>query len=165
MAKEREKQSAYLLYVVQLKPANEVAALCKVQPKTVGDWIKKGNWKAERNAKLNNSKNQADRVKDLIDSLSEVSIGLLKELDKAKREDDKEAVEFINKQLVANSQQVAMYNKTLQNIDKDAKISLGIYIEIMEMIFSDLQVYDYATYMKTLDFQAQHLNTASVKFG
>lgn len=165
MAKHKERQTAYTLYVYQLKQANEIAAIVKVQDKTVGDWIKKGKWKEERNARMNSSKNQADKIKSVIDNLSDRTLSLFQDLDKAKRDGDKKAQEDINREIVSVSQSVAMYNKTLENVDKENRKSLTIYIEIMEEIFFDLQRFNNGIYMQTLDFQAQHLNMASAKYG
>lgn len=165
MAKDKEKQSAYLLYVVQMRTAKETALIVNVQEKTVGEWIKKGNWKAERNARMNRDKSRADKVKEVIDNLAEQSIEISKEIEAAKILKDKELVFDLNKRAVAISQQVAMYNKVLANIDKDAKISLETYLTIMELVFAALQSYDHAIYLKTLDFQAEHMQEAALKYG
>lgn len=165
MAKDREKQSAYLLYVVQMRTAKEVAALVNVQEKTVGEWIKAGNWKSERMARMNTDKNRADKVKEVIDNLADQSIEITKELEAAKLLRDKESIFDLNKQLVAISQQVAMYNKVLTNIEKDSKISLDVYLKIMDMVFNDLQNFDNSLYMKSLDFQTHHMQQAVLIYG
>lgn len=165
MAKDKERQSAYLLYVVQMRTAKETAILTGVQEKTVGEWIRKWNWKAERNARVNTDKNRADKVKEVIDNLIDRGLEIDREIETAKTLKDKESLFDLNKQAVINSQQIAMYNKLLGNIDKDAKISLEVYIKIMELIFADLQSFDNNLYLKSLDFQAQHMQEATIKYG
>ena len=50
-------------------------------------------------------------------------------------------------------------------MEKDFKISLSTYLEVMEDIFQSLQNWDKDLYIKTLDFQKSHLSTIAQKLG
>lgn len=71
MAKDKEREVARKLYVELGKSQKEIAEDLDVQPKTVGDWVKKYNWKAERTALLNNTKNRAEKFKAVLEDLAD----------------------------------------------------------------------------------------------
>jgi hypothetical protein len=50
-------------------------------------------------------------------------------------------------------------------MDSENRISLGIYLEVMNDIFKNLEHFDKDVYLKTLDFQESHLSTISIKLG
>ena len=57
------------------------------------------------------------------------------------------------------------WNKTLENFDKENKVSLSNYIHVMEEVFKDLLAFDSKLYKDTLDFQDQHINKVSITIG
>ena len=70
----------------------------------------------------------------------------------------------LHKKIAQIDDGVSKWNKTLTNIDKDSKISLSTYLQVMEMIFEALQSHDEALFLKTIDFQDVHLNDVSLRF-
>lgn len=164
MAKEIEKLQAKQHYF-KFKPQNEIARIVKVQPKTIGDWIKKYGWKKERDARFNGSKTQIENIKSLIAILTEQRIELVDDINDAKEKNDTQTLKEL--QITSNkiADEVAKYNKALQNFEKENRVSLSTYIEVMDQIFNAIQVHDANIYMKLLTFQEEHLSDISLKLG
>lgn len=165
MAKKKEQEVAKKLYVELYKSQKEIAEDLGVTEKTVGDWVKKFNWKQERDARLNNSTNRAENIKKVIAELTDVTLDTIEKIKVAEFNGDKQDVLALKKEATRISQEVAMYSKALEKMEKDFKISLSTYLEVMEDIFQSLQNWDKDVYIKTLDFQKSHLSTIAQKLG
>ena len=170
MAKDREKQVAKKYFVEFYKTQKEIAEDLGVTEKTVGKWVNDGNWKVERDARINSKQNQAMNLKSLISELTDKALDILEKIKiiEAKgihaTSEEKDLLIEHKKESSRISQEVAMYNKTLTQFQSD-KLPLGLYIEVMEDIFKELQLFDKNIYMKTLDFQRSHLQTTAQKLG
>jgi predicted transcriptional regulator len=165
MAKRKEQEVAKKLFVELYKSQKEIAEDLGVTEKTVGDWVKKFNWRQERDARLNNSGNRAENIKKVIAELTESTLETIDKIRVAEANGDKQEVLALKKEATRISQEVAMYSKALEKMEKDFKISLSTYLEVMEDIFQSLQNWDKDTYIKTLDFQKSHLSTIAQKLG
>lgn len=165
MAKRKEQEVAKKLYVELYKSQKEIAEDLDVNEKTVGDWVKKFNWKQERDARLNNSTNRAENIKKVIAGLTDTTLETMDKISIAEANGEKQEVLALKKEATRISQEVAMYSKALEKMEKDFKISLSTYLEVMEDIFQSLQNWDKDTYIKTLDFQKSHLSTIAQKLG
>lgn len=164
MAKEKEQKIARLLYVEQGKTAKEISSLIGVSEQTLTKWVNKLGWRDQRNAIIANPGIREDNIKQLINELSEQRLNMSRELREAESKKDSALAFDIRKQLSQIDDAVSKWNKTLQNIKKESQISLSVYLSVMEMIFDDLRMYDEKLFLKTLDFQEQHLNDASKRF-
>lgn len=186
MAKNEQKNLAFFYFTEEKLDAKEIAAKIKVRPNTVGDWIRIGNWKQIRDSKINQSGERLDRIQQVIDDLAIERLEIMKQikeypeqirvLERECREVSNKNIQVelktqiaemkseqkdLKRQTVYIDQGIAMWNKTLSNFHTENKITLTKYIEIMEKIFSDLRQYDEKTYMKTLDFQHEHILQAA----
>lgn len=166
MAKHREREIARKHFVEFFKTQKEIAEDIGVTEKTIGKWVAEGNWKAERDARLNSRESQTNVLRSLISGLTEKALEIhnqtrqLESKGKSLSPEEKEELNALKKESTRISQEVAMYNKTLAQI-KEQRVPLSTYIEVMEDIFRSMQAYDKNLYLKTLDFQRQHLqNTA-----
>ncbi|MFC0344042.1 hypothetical protein [Epilithonimonas hispanica] len=182
MAKEQEKNLAFFYYTKDNMEAKEIASKLKVRPNTVGDWIKKGNWKKIRDANINQSGERLDRIQQVVDDLATERLDIMKmvkdipekiralEKDireipnkeitdpmKAEVSELKEEMKNLKRQTVYIDQGIAMWNKTLASFQAENKVTLTKYIEIMDKIFGDMRIKDEKLYMQTLDFQHAHL--------
>ncbi|TWP23521.1 hypothetical protein ETU10_07295 [Apibacter muscae] len=166
MAKEAEKKRAYDYYVNQGKTAKETAGLSGVTEKTIGEWIKKGNWKGLRHTKANSKAERLTNIQQIIDSLAEDRIQVQRDISSEleKEEPNKTYINDLRRQAVSISDEISKWNKTLTNFDKENKISLSVYIEVMNDIFDNLKKYDPKIFASTVDFQEEHLNTISIKY-
>ena len=166
MAKERERKTARILYVEQGRTAKDIAELLNVAEKTISAWVNKYGWKAARNAKITNRDNRIENIKQIIDGFAQIRLDLQQELNKKIKEGgDKEEINNIRQELARIDSGVANWNKTLENIDKNSKISLSEYLYVMDQIFEALRNFDAELYVKTIAFQEHHINDVSIKFG
>ena len=164
MAKTQERILAKELFF-QFKLQNEIARIVCVQEKTIGDWIKKFSWKQERDARFNGAKNQTQQIKKLIGILTDERISLIKEIEDSKHLKNVDETKNLQKRANEIADEVSKYNKTLLTLDKENRISLAVYIDVMESIFKSIQKYNPKLYMELLTFQEEHLSEISLKLG
>lgn len=160
MAKEREQQQAYYYFVEKQKTAKETAHLIGITEKTMSAWVAKFGWKAEREARALSSVNRAENIQQLIDSLAAERIATQKQLE---AETDPKTAMTLRRTLASIDDGAAKWNKTLENVKKDGRVRLSVYLDVMEQIFNDLRVFNYTVYLETLDFQEQHVHDVSAK--
>jgi len=160
MAKDKEKRLAYELYV-QGKTHKEVAQLVGVTDKTISRWAMAGNWKTIRTARLNNNISKLDNIKQILSDIADETISINKEIAKTT---DREKLKELRKQRNQLADEAAKWNKALENLDSENKISFATYIQVMEDIFKNLREFDQRIYMKTLDFQDQLLQQKAAQY-
>lgn len=176
MAKETEQKIAKELYINQNKTPEEIAQKTGVTPRTVQRWIKEGNWKKLRDAKANGLPQRIERTQLVVDSMVEERLGILKEIKELQKQKEwdspstKEAqaeldfqIAQLRKQAAAIDDAISKWNKRIENLHKEGKITLSIYIEVMERIFEAMRTSNEPLYMQTLDFQENHLEEVSAK--
>lgn len=165
MAKERERRTAHILYVEQKKTAKEVAELVGVSEKTLSDWVVKFKWKTERDARNTSPYKRIENIENIITDLAEERIVLGRQLIVAEKEGNKELVDETRKNISKIDDAVSKWNKTLRDINKEARIPLSTYLEVMQTIFEALQHYNPKLYMQSLEFQEKHIHQVSLKLG
>ncbi len=165
MAKNQEQVVAKKLFVELYKTQNEIADDLGVTPKTIGEWVKKFKWKEERDARINNTTNRAENIKKVIGGLTERTLDVMAQIEVARENGDKAQELLLSKETTRIAQEVGMYQKALEKLDKNFKISLSVYLEVMEDIFQALQNDDKELYIKTLNFQKSHLQNIAQKIG
>lgn len=164
MAKAQERILAKELYF-KFKIQKEIARIVGVQEKTISDWIKKYAWKKERDARFNSGKSQIAQIKKLISKLTDQRISLTQKMDEAILKDDYTKVEELQQSANRLADEVSKYNKTLINLDKENRISLSVYLDVMESVFKGIQNFNPKIYMSLLDFQDEHVIEISEKLG
>lgn len=164
-SKDNERNTAHNMYVFQGKCAKEISLVIKVTEKTVGNWITKGGWKAEREAEHNTGPKRIENIKRVIGNLTEKRLSVESEARAAEAKGDKADKLLLDAQAASMALEVAYWNKALTGLDKSTRISLEIYLEVMESIFSDLKKYNSDLYLSTIDFQQLHVETISLKIG
>lgn len=176
MAKETEQKIAKELYINQNKSPEEIAQKTGVNTRTVQRWIKEGNWKKLRDAKANGSPQRIERTQLVVDSMVEERLEILKSIKKLQEQKEwnspptKQAQAELDAQIASLRRQAASiddaiskWNKRIENLHKESKITLSIYIEVMERIFEAMRTSNEPLYMQTLDFQENHLEDVSAK--
>ena len=164
MAKTQERILAKELFF-QFKLQSEIARIVGVQEKTISDWIKKFSWKQERDARFNGSKNQISQIKKLIGILTDERIKLITEIDDSKHLGTTDETKALQKRANEIADEVSKYNKTLLTLDKENRISLAVYLDVMESLFKAIQKHSPKLYMELLTFQEEHLSEISSKLG
>lgn len=165
MAKKRERALAKRLFIEKLMAQNEIAETVNVTEKTISRWVNNGNWRKLRDARLNNSKSRTENIKKVIEELTNMTLQTLEKIKIAESKGDHNELLELKKETTRISQEVAMYQKALERLEKEFKISLSTYLEVMEDIFEALMRWDKTTYLKTIDFQKEHLNNIAERLG
>lgn len=165
MAKKKERGLAKRLFIDKLMSQKEIAETVNVTEKTISNWVNDGNWRQLRDAKLNNSKSRTENIKKVIEELTNMTLQTLKKIKIAEAEGNQDELLELKKETTRISQEVAMYQKALERLEKEFKISLSTYLEVMEDIFEALMKWDKKVYLKTVDFQREHLQEIAEKLG
>lgn len=174
MAKDTEKMLAKKLFIEQNKSPDEIAVKLNVNRRTVDRWINDGNWKKIRDAKANGGKERIERTQLVVDSLTDERLSILKEvkecqelLDGGVNDDERKEllsrIAFCRKQAASIDDAIAKWNKRIENLNKETKVTLSMYMEVMEDIFEALRHFKEPLYMETLDFQEHHLEQVANK--
>ncbi len=165
MAKEKEKKTAHILFVEQGKTRKDIAHLINVSEKTVGQWVEKGGWEKERAARQASPTRRMENIKAIITSLSEERLSLSSQIRECESRADYETISDLRTQISKIDDAVAKWNKTLITVDNENKITLSVYITVMEKVFDRLRHYDPKLFMATIDFQEQHLHHITQELG
>jgi enoyl reductase-like protein len=165
MAKDRERKTARILFVEQRKTAKEIHQLLNVSEKTLSGWINADDelWKKERDARNTSPVQRISNMESIISGLADERIQLSRDLVKAEKAGMLESVSEIRRNISKIDDAVSKWNKTLRDINKEAKIPLSTYLEVMQTIFEALQNYNAKLFMQTIDFQEKHIHDISIK--
>lgn len=161
--KKNEFRTAKTLFIDQGKTAKDIAALLGITEKTVGTWINENGWKRERDARMASPANRIENINNIIGMLSDERIELDVKAKEAEKAQDTDEVTRIYKRISQIDDSVSKWNKTLENINKEHKVSLATYLYVMDSIFKELNVYDPKLFLQTIDFQEHHINEIAKK--
>lgn len=161
MAKEKEREIARKLFVELNRSQKEIALDLGVTEKTIGNWVKDGNWKNERTALINNSKNRAEKFKAVLEDLADEQISISEKIKEAEANGDIKEVTVLRKLSSSIADQVGKYQKALEKLDKDNKISLSTKIEVVDEVFQAMQEFDKNLFISSLDFQRYFIQLIS----
>ncbi|MFN8238626.1 MAG: hypothetical protein U0T77_10700 [Chitinophagales bacterium] len=167
VTKDMEQRLAYIYYVEKHKTAKESAQLSGVSEKTLNNWVEKFGWKKLRDALLNSTKNQVSQIKELISLLTQRRLRIEAQISEveSKRDVNDELLVQLREQCIGIGDEVSKWNKTLENVDKANRINLSVYLEVMEDVFTQMQVEEPELHMKTLGFQQSLIQKVSLKYG
>lgn len=165
MAKEKERRTAHILYVEQGKTAREIADLIGVAEKTIGEWVAKGAWKEERTARQASPAKRADNIKLIITNLSEDRLSLDRRIKAAEAENKTDLLTDLREEVSRIDDAVSKWNKTLENIENENRISLATYLNVMDQVFTAMRHYDAKLFMSTVEFQEAHIHKISRTLG
>ncbi|PWA10965.1 hypothetical protein [Flavobacterium laiguense] len=153
MAKIREQKLAEDLYIKGKKTAKDISILLGVSEKTIGGWIDKFKWKDRRNALLSSGQNGLESISNLICIYSEKLVEM---------ENDPEAKDEQKIKLV---DALAKLNKTKDTFEKEYRIPYNTYINVMDLIMSDMiSKVDAKHSLAILEFFENHTNELALKY-
>ena len=165
MAKEKERRIAYDMFVNRGKSGKEIAQLLEVSEKTISGWVSRYGWKQEREARVNSAPNGLENIRRVISNLAEQRLLIDEQRKEALEAGDQKAVFMLDKEAASLADQVSKMNKALENMDKNNRISLSVYLDVMDDVFASLRSQDEKLYLQTLDFQESHAQFISKKLG
>ncbi|MDQ8012033.1 MAG: hypothetical protein REI96_06275 [Flavobacterium nitrogenifigens] len=159
MAKDKEREVARKLFIELNRSQKDIALDLDVTEKTVGDWVKKGNWKAERTALVNNTQNRAEKFKAVLEDLADEQLMISQKIKDAEACGDFKEATVLRKTATSIADQVGKFQKALEKLDKDFKISLSTRLEVIDELFQSMQDYDKSLYVNSLDFQRYYIQS------
>jgi len=165
MAKEKQRKTAYILFVEQGQNRKEIAQLTGVSELTIGKWVKKYGWLKERAARNASPVKRSENMKSIITTLSEERLELARQTKEAELNGDLETIKNLRIQISKIDDAVAKWNKALITVDNESKITLSVYLHVMEQIFESLRIFDRNLYMQTINFQEHHLHDKTMELG
>ena len=167
MAKENEKKRSVAreLYVTRGYTAKRVAELLEVSAVTIGRWAGKYGWEQQRQAAAMAPGERQANIEQIISLLAKDRLSLLGEVSAEEQKDkpDIEHLKELRSRINKVDAAVAYWNNCRKSAQKEDKISLEVYLKVMEDIFNSMRMYSLELYMKTLDFQEHHINEISIK--
>jgi uncharacterized protein YjcR len=143
----------------------EIAELLNITAVTVTGWVSRGGWKAERDARINSSETRTENIRSIIGYLSGQQVELLKKIATAEASGDIETAKDLRAQADGVADKVSKWNKTLNDMIKETRITLSVYLDVMDSIFRHMKGYDLELFHKTLDFQELHVHEMSKRLG
>lgn len=164
MGKTNERAAAKQLYMSG-KSQKDIAKLVNVQEKTVSNWVTKYGWKQEREARFIGRRTQEENLRTLISDLAEKAIRIESEMELARKRDETDKFLQLQTELNRVTDAASKWNKQLEAVSKENRVSLATYIQVMEQIFEAVRIYSPKLYMEMLDFQEEHLTDISLKLG
>ena len=132
----------------------EISERTGVSEKSVSKWINAddGTWKKERQAAVVNGRKQGENLREIIHILADQKLQLLRDIDGAAAAGETERV-------------LELRGKQLAETDKQNRVTLSVYLDVMDRIFDALNAFDPELYYRTLDFQESHINETSKILG
>lgn len=162
---EKLKRSAYELVVIQGKSQKEVAELLGVSEQSMSDWSKEGKWREERQMRQLSHKTDSDNTRQILRLLSAKRLQLEFDIQDAVKVGDEATELELRKQARALSDEIAKHNKTFISLDKENKITLGVYIDVMDDIFNSMRLLDEELFNNTIEFQSIHIRKKTAELG
>lgn len=147
------KHAAYQYIVEQGLSQRETSLLLGVSETTLSTWSRDGDWRELRRARQAAYSTTADNMKKIIGLLSERKLAVEQSINEAITSGDKEAELELRREASRLSDDISKQNKALSDSGKEHRITLGVYIDVMDDIFSSLREFDEELYMQTIDFQ------------
>ncbi|OGX23339.1 MAG: hypothetical protein A3K54_00030 [Omnitrophica WOR_2 bacterium RBG_13_44_8] len=165
MAKEKERRTAHILYVEQAKNAHEISDLLGIPEKTIGQWVAKGSWKEERAARQASPAKRAGNIKLIITNLSEERLELDRKIKAAENSGNTKDLTELHEAVSRIDDAVSKWNKTLENIERENRISLATYLNVMDQVFAAMRQFDPKLFMSTIEFQDNHIHKVCQTLG
>lgn len=166
--KDKEKAQAKSLYM-DGRSQKDIASIINVSENTLSKWCREGKWESERAARLFSSSKLEDNKKQILITMSEMVLDLQKErkeiLALPEEDQDKGRLLEISQQIVSMSDAANKTDKQGDKRQKENRISLAIYLEVMDDIFNALLVENPKVHNDTIDFQERHVQFISKKLG
>jgi hypothetical protein len=158
------RHAAYEYVVVQGKSQKEVAALLGISEKTMSGWAAKGKWLELRKSRQSSVSISGENLRQLIGLLSERRLSIEHRINDAIAAGQADEVIALRKEASGLSAEMAFQNKALSNINRE-DIALGVYVDVLDDIFTALRAYDPDLFEKTIEFQTLHLRRKSNELG
>ncbi|MDP1708094.1 MAG: DUF1804 family protein [Gammaproteobacteria bacterium] len=163
MAKEESRKLFYIYFVEHGLTAKEAAQKANVTETTASRWVDKYKMKAERDARIFGTNQRIENVRGVLGALAEETMELTRQLREANEQNDRGAAKDIRMSLASLSDQAAKWNKTLANIEGKERITLSVYLHVMEDLFKAMYAKHPAIYQQLISFQEEVIHTKAAE--
>jgi len=166
-SKTKERLQAHTLYNETSKSQKEIAEIVGVTEKTVSRWAIDGGWENERNARLMSNDSIKRNGKMAMDNNFQILLELQEKrrMEMAKPQPDKIAIRDIDKEILGYTHAIAQAKNSVEEILSQSKITLILYLQVMDDIFNALKLEEPKIHAQTLDFQERHIQYIAKKLG
>lgn len=162
---DKLKRTAYEYVVTQGIDQKEVARMLDVSEPTVSKWSTEGKWREERASRQQCHSTDAANTKQILKLMADKRLTLELEIHDAEKTGDKDKVLALRKEARALSDEMSKHNKTLLSLDKENRITLGVYVDVFDDIFTSLRHYDEDLWTRTIDFQSVQIRKKTNELG
>lgn len=164
------RKSAYEMFMEQGKQQKDIATTLGLSEQTISKWVNDHGWKAQRTARSVNPRARTENIRTIIEMLSERRLKLFKDIAdletvEKKSKDQYQQLIDLRDEAAGIDDSISKWNKTLANLDKENRISLGVYLDVMDDIFDAMRQSDINLYRTTVDFQEQHIQIITQRLG
>lgn len=165
--KEKEKAQAKMLFIELGKSQKDIANMLGVSEKTISRWVTDEKWNSERTARQMATKNIKINGRLAISNLSQILIELQEQRadEFSKPMPDKQKIEALDAAIIKYTHGIAQAASQVGKILEDSKITLAVYLQVMDEIFNSLLAEDSKLHTLTLDFQERHVQFICKKLG
>lgn len=165
--KEKEKAQAKMLFIELGKPQKVIASMLGVSEKTISRWATDDKWNSERTARQMATKNIKINGRLAMSNLSQILIDLQQQRAKefAKDQPDKGVIQTLDAAILSYTHGIAQAGAQVGKIMEDSKITLAVYLQVMDEIFNTLLAEDSKLHSLTIDFQERHIQFICKKLG
>jgi transposase len=162
---DKLRRSAYEYIVVQGWHQNAVAELLGVSEQSLSHWSQQGKWQEERRSRMMCYKTDTDNSKRLLKLVTEKRLDVELKALEAERKGEADVEIALRKEARGLSDEISKLTKSMEKLDKDNRVTLGVYIDVMDDIFKALHLHDEDIFNKTVDFQSLHIRRKSIELG
>jgi transposase len=149
MAKPQQNKLARMLFVEQGKTRKEIAEQLHVREKTVGDWVRAGNWEALRTQRVTSKDSAVANLQQLISELTQQRLDM-QQNDKADASEKARLTDEISK-----------HSKTLSELREEGEVTLNARVVVMQWIFTEMEREHPKLFAQLIDFQEKLLDQAA----
>lgn len=149
MAKPQQRKLARVLFVEQGKNRKEIAEELSVREKTVGDWVKEGNWESLRTQRLTSRDSAISNLQQLIATLSEKRL----DMERDPKADPSEKARLTD--------ELSKQSKALSELREEGEVTLSARVVVMQWVFTELEKRQPKVFAQLLDFQEELLEQAA----
>lgn len=156
-----------MLFIELHKTQKDIAGIIGVSEKTISRWAQDGAWENERAARQMAHNNIRQNGKMAMGNLSEILLDLQAKRTKELQQPvpDKTVIEELDKSILSYTHAIAQAGSMVSKIIEDNKITLSIYLQVMDEIFNTMMAEEPKVHALTLDFQERHIQSVSKKLG
>lgn len=162
---QKLKFSAYEYIVVQGKTQKATAEMLGITEQTISEWAREGGWKEQREGRQQSTRTEAENIRQIIRLNSERRLDIENEISNAVKLCDKKLESELRAEANRLSDNTAKWAKTLREMEKNSKYSLGELINMMDDMFTDMRQNDPALFEKTINFQQYYIRKKTNELG